>query len=95
MDAVLLLSPEDRELIAELKSLVATKRDAMPTILISNNEAARLLGVNPSYVSVLIKRNKLKRRVMGRSKGILLTEVLEFKKRREAWEPGFTPNSKS
>lgn len=95
MDAVLMLSQEDREIIEELKAVMLSRKETIPPILISNNETARLLGVNPSYVSVLIKRKKLRRRVMGRSTGILLTEVLEFKKRREAWEPGFTPNSKS
>ena len=90
-----MLSQEDREIIEELKAVMLSRKETIPPILISNNETARLLGVNPSYVSVLIKRKKLRRRVMGRSTGILLTEVLEFKKRREAWEPGFTPNSKS
>ena len=85
-----MLSQEDREIIEELKAVVLSRKETIPPILISNNETARLLGVNPSYVSVLIKRKKLRRRAMGRSTGILLTEVLEFKKRREAWESGFT-----
>ena len=87
MDAFLMLSPEDRELINELKAELAHSRKTIPTILLSNREAARIIGLHDSYISVLVKRKRLTKRTIGRSTGILLSDVLDYKTRREAGEP--------
>ena len=87
MDAFLMLSPEDRELINELKAKLDESKKTIPTILLSNREAARIIGLNDSYVSVLVKRKRLIKRTIGKSTGILLSDALDYKTRREAGEP--------
>lgn len=87
MDARLLLSPEDRERIDMLSAKIDELKVEIPSVLISNKEAARILGFSYAYVSVLSREGKLRRRTIGKSTGFLLKEVLEYKTRREPVEP--------
>lgn len=64
------------------------KKVVYPQVLISNMEAARLLGVSYATISKWLSTGRLTRRVIGESTGLLLSEVMEQKKtRRDAEEP--------
>ena len=56
-------------------------------ILVSCNEAARLLGRNPSTISEMIREKRLEKVTIGRSTGIRLSEIKRLINRREAQEP--------
>ncbi len=84
-DAIVSLSPEDRELIKGLRKSIEGLR--VPEVLVSCREAARILGYAYGYVSFLVRTGKLVRRTIGHSTGILLEDVMKYKNRREAKEP--------
>ena len=44
-------------------------------VLVSGNEAARLLGVSPTTVSIMIKQHRLERVTIGVSSGIRLSAI--------------------
>jgi len=81
MDAKLLLTQEDRDIIDSLKGLLSRIQTPVPEVLLSNNEAARILGVSPGYIPTLLKRKKLVKRTIGKSRGILLEDVLKYRTR--------------
>ena len=84
---LIILSNEDRELIEAVRQELLDNRKQIPDVLISGNEVARLLGLNPGYVCRLVSQKKLNRVTIGASRGFPLKEVLKYKTRREAIEP--------
>lgn len=76
------LSQQDFQLIAELTRELRRQNDE---ILVSNNEAARLLNLTPQTISVYLKQGRLHRVQIRQSSGIRLSEV--YQTRRDAVEP--------
>ena len=56
-------------------------------ILVSCTEAARLLGKTTTTISTMIREKRLTKVTIGESTGIRLSEIQEYKNRREAREP--------
>ena len=75
------------EIIARLDTLIEMMRDEIGDVLVSCNEAARLLGRNPSTISEMIREKRLEKVTIGRSTGIRLSEIKRLINRREAQEP--------
>ena len=48
---------------------------AQPEVLVSNNEASRLLGLAPQTVSVMLRQGRLHKTTIGPSTGIRLSEI--------------------
>jgi len=71
--------PSDSEVIAQIfNSLDAIERKINERdydILISNNEAARQLGITPNTVARMVKEGRLHRVTIGESTGIRLSEI--------------------
>ena len=44
-------------------------------VLVSGNEAARLLGVSPTTVSIMVKQHRLEKVTIGISTGIRLSDI--------------------
>lgn len=84
--SLLVLTEEDRAVLDEIAKEIRMKKSIVPDVLVSNNEASRLLGVSYGTISKWVVSGKLERRTMGESTGILLSDILELKKktRREA-----------
>ena len=78
------LSKQDRERIDTLIQLFKTKEE---DVIVSCNEAARLLGKSPTTISTMIREKRLTKVTVGPSTGIRLSEINEYKNRREAREP--------
>lgn len=86
------LTDMDYEMLCTLRDaanelIMLKKHTRVPLVLLSNNEAARLLGMNPTYISTLIRKKKLGRVTIGESRGIPLKDVMKLKTRREPEEP--------
>jgi len=77
------------EIIARLDTLIEMimMREERGEVLVSCNEAARLLGRNPSTISEMIREKRLEKVTIGRSTGIRLSEIKRLINRREAQEP--------
>lgn len=75
------------EIIARLDTLIEMMREERGDVLVSCNEAARLLGRNPSTISEMIREKRLEKVTIGRSTGIRLSEIKRLINRREAREP--------
>ena len=69
---------------ARIDTLIELMRGDTGEVLVSCNEAARLLGRNPSTVSEMIRDKRLEKVTIGRSTGIRLSEIRNIIKRREA-----------
>lgn len=84
--SLLVLTEEDRAVLDEIAKEIRMKKSIVPEVLVSNNEASRILGVSYGTISKWVVSGKLERRTMGESTGILLSDILELKKktRREA-----------
>ena len=72
------------EIIARLDTLIEMISEDRGEVLVSCNEAARLLGRNPSTVSEMIREKRLEKVTIGRSTGIRLSEIRNIITRREA-----------
>lgn len=66
-----------RENNAKLETIV--DRLGGSEILVSNNEAARLLGITPQTVSSMVRQHRLHRVTIGQSTGIRLSEIRSIK----------------
>ena len=66
-----------RETNAKLETIVDSLSGA--EILVSNNEAARLLGITPPTVSAMVRQHRLHRVTIGQSTGIRLSEIRTMK----------------
>lgn len=80
----------ESDIIAKLDTLIKMieeDRGYMANILVSCNEAARLLGKSPTTISTMIREKRLTKVTVGPSTGIRLSEINEYKNRREAREP--------
>lgn len=62
------------EIIARLDTLIEMIEER-EEVLVSCNEAARLLGKNPSTISEMIREKRLEKVTIGRSTGIRLSEI--------------------
>lgn len=81
------LSPQDRDRLDTLIGLM-NKIAGGEEIIVSCNEAARLLGKSPTTISNMIREKRLKKVKIGYSTGIRLSEIESYMKdRREAREP--------
>lgn len=79
MEAVL-FTKEDRERIARIeKDVRSLKQRELPEVLISQTEAARYLGVSCATLARYIKTGRMRTRILGGVKGILLADLLNFK----------------
>ena len=72
---------------ARIDTLIELMRGETGEVLVSCNEAARLLGRNPSTISEIIREKRLEKVTIGRSTGIRLSEIKRLINRREAQEP--------
>ncbi len=75
------LSDYDRELLEGLTAELRhqRKKQEFPDVLISNKEAARILGVSATTISIYIRQKNLTKRTQGGVTGILLSELLKEK----------------
>lgn len=62
------------EIIARLDTLIEMIEERKE-VLVSCNEAARLLGKNPSTISEMIREKRLEKVTIGKSTGIRLSEI--------------------
>ena len=62
------------EIIARLDTLIELIEER-EEVLVSCNEAARLLGKNPSTISEMIREKRLEKVTIGKSTGIRLSEI--------------------
>lgn len=62
------------EIIARLDTLIEMIEER-EEVLVSCNEAARLLGKNPSTISEMIREKRLEKVTIGKSTGIRLSEI--------------------
>ena len=63
------------EIIARLDSIIEMIKEERGEVLVSCNEAARLLGRNPSTISEMIREKRLEKVTIGKSTGIRLSEI--------------------
>lgn len=75
---------ETPEIIARLDTLIELMGGANMDVLVSCNEAARLLKKNPATISTMIRDGRLNKVTFGRSTGIRLSEIKTIINRREA-----------
>ena len=81
------LSSQDRERIDTLIGLM-NKVTGGEDIIVSCNEAARLLGKSPTTISTMLREKRLRKVTIGPSTGIRLSEIESYiQNRREAREP--------
>ena len=66
------LSGVDRE---RLDSLIALLKDSTKEILVSCNEAARLIGKSNKTISAMLRDGRLTKETIGKSTGIRLSEI--------------------
>jgi excisionase family DNA binding protein len=81
MDVVELCA-NDRARIDALLEMVGVSTHKFDDALVSCTEAARLLGITPKTISMMLRDGRLRKVTIGRSTGIRLSDIEE--KRREA-----------
>ena len=82
MEAVL-FTKQDQERLAQIeKDVRSLKNKEIPEILVSQTEAARYLGVTIQTVFRYVRQNRLKKRTLGGTTGILLSDLIQFTKRK-------------
>lgn len=64
----------------KLEGIIKRMDEGDHNVLVSGNEAARLLGVSSASVSKMIKQHRLTKVTIGCSTGIRLSEVKKAKK---------------
>lgn len=69
------------EEISAIRELTEEYRRRIPEVLLSSIEAARLIGVTPSTISNYIRQKRLSKSTIDGVTGILLRDVLCFKKK--------------
>lgn len=76
------LCANDRARIDALLELFGGPTHKFNDVLVSCTEAARLLGITPKTISMMLRDGRLKKVTLGKSTGIRLSDLEE--KRREA-----------
>lgn len=66
--------------LSAIKELVLEYRRKIPEVLLPNVEAARLLGVTPNTICSYLKQKRLVKTTIDGVTGILLRDVVCFKK---------------
>ena len=64
-----------KETNQKLEKYILRARDADRDVLVSCKEAARILGITPSTISMMLKQHRLKKTSIGGSTGIRLSEI--------------------
>lgn len=72
------LTPDE---LSAIKELTEECRRKIPEVLLTNTEAARLLGVSPNTICLYLKQNRLAKTTLGKVTGILLRDVVCFKRK--------------
>lgn len=67
--------------MAAIRELIEEYRRRIPAVLLSNNEAARLIGVTPNTICQYIRQRRLNKTTISGVTGILLRDVVLFKKK--------------
>ena len=70
-----------KEEMSAIKELTEECRRKIPEVLLSNTEAARLIGVSNNTITAYIRQKRLKKTTIGNVTGILLRDVLCFNKK--------------
>ena len=61
-----------------IEKFIKRSNDADKNVLIACKEAARILGVAPGTISVMIKQGRLHKVTIGESTGIRLSEIRNY-----------------
>ena len=67
-----------RETNEKLETYIFRAREADSNVLVSCKEAARLLGVNPSTISIMLQQHRLRKAYIDGSTGIRLSEIRDM-----------------
>lgn len=70
-----------KDVLDALSALTEEFRTRIPEVLVSNNEAARLIGVSPNTICVYVKQKRLSKTTIGNVTGILLRDIVCFSKK--------------
>lgn len=70
------------EELAAIKELTEEYRRKLPEVLLTNMEAGRLIGVTPNTIRRYLNEKRLIRKTIDGVTGILLRDVLDFKKKK-------------
>lgn len=82
MEAVL-FTKQDQDRLAQIeKDVRSLKYREIPEILVSQTEAARYIGVSIQTMSKYVKQNRLRKRTIGGTTGILLSDLIQFRERK-------------
>ena len=66
-------------IVEELKDIANERRDNDDVVIVSCKEAARLLGVSPKTVSMMLRDGRLDKSTIGGSTGIRLSQIRDIK----------------
>lgn len=79
MNQLIVLSPEDRMLLNELRNELRYRysKDQLPPVLISYKEAARLLKKSPMTISNYVRQKRITPRTIDGVTGILLSDIID------------------
>ena len=72
------LSPDE---LSAIKELTEECRRKIPEVLLPNTEVARLLGVTPNTIGLYIRQKRLSKTTIDGVTGILLRDVVCFKRK--------------